>query len=123
MRIITGLVAGLALAAVTPALALTVTATPNVEQAQRLQAQRGGGGPSLGDTYVGSGRPMDATGFSNGTQQTYGRSVTTYGFGDMTTTIRTDDGSFYRAPSSYDTPRNVVPSLRASDLMQQQRRR
>ncbi|PZQ44429.1 MAG: hypothetical protein DI570_28470 [Phenylobacterium zucineum] len=121
MRIFTGLAAGLLMAAATPALALTVTATPNLEQAQRLQAQRGGGGgPSLGDTFAGSGRPMDAAGFSTGTQQPYGRGVTTYGFGNVTTTIRTDDGAFYGS-SPYRAPRQMAPVLRSPELMQRRR--
>ncbi|MEW5687159.1 MAG: hypothetical protein AB1942_19775 [Pseudomonadota bacterium] len=120
MRIITGLAAGLALAAATPALALTVTATPNLEQAQRLQAQRGGGGgPALSDTYVGSGRPMDAAGFSSGNAPSYGR-TTTYGFGDVTTTIRTDDSGVYRRPA-FDDRRSGSPYQLTPDLPHRRR--
>jgi hypothetical protein len=113
MRIFTGLAAGLALAAGTPTLALTITATPNVEQAQRLQAQRGGG-PQLSDTFVGAGRPMDGAGFSSGRQPAYGR-TTTYSFGDVTTTIRTDDGAFYPTPTDSErgsgSPYLLTPNL------------
>lgn len=113
MRIFTGLAAGLALAAGTPALALTITATPNVEQAQRLQAQRGGG-PSLSDTFAGSGRPMDAAGFSSGAR------TVAYGFGDVTTTIRSDDSGLLRSPA-YDDRRSGSPYQLVPDLPHRRR--
>jgi len=119
MRIFTGLAAGVALAAATPALALTITATPNVEQAQRLQTQRGGAGPSLSDTFAGSGRPMDAAGFSSGAQPAAARTVT-YGFGDVATTIRSDDSGFFRAPA-YDDRRSGSPYQLVPDLPHRRR--
>lgn len=82
------LVSGLAALAATPCLALTVSsAPPSRDAAQHLKPDNGSG-PRLQDGWAGGGRPAAASssGFSGGTT-VYG-GTTTYGFGNVHTTIR-----------------------------------
>lgn len=78
----------LAAAIATPALALTISPAPNRDQAQHLKQERApGGGVDLRDSLAGGGRPMAGAGYSQG--PAYGQTVT-YGFGTVTTTVRTE---------------------------------
>lgn len=101
-----------AVALATPALALTVTAAPNRDQAAHLKQERGpGGGVDLRDSLAGGGgRPL--SGYSQG--PTDGQTVT-YGFGSVTTTVRTgrqDLGpTVYGAPTRYGHPTFIQPEF------------
>jgi len=86
MRLLSILILGAA-ALATPALALTVTAAPNRDQAQHLKQERSpSGGVDLRDSLAGGGRPLAGSSFSS----TSGNTQTqTYSFGNVTTTITT----------------------------------
>ncbi len=102
------LVTGLAALAATPCLALTISsAPPSRDAAQHLKPTENAG-PRLQDTFAGSGRPAMSgsygSGFSN-SPTVYGGSTTTYGFGNMQTTITTDGrGADPRFLERRDTP-------------------
>ena len=87
MRLI-ALAAGLAFAAATPALALTVSATPPrpTDVALHLKPAEGSTGSRLQDGFVGAGRPMmSGSGFTGAPQTTTG--TTSFGFGNVRTTV------------------------------------
>ena len=87
MRLI-ALAAGLAFAAATPALALTVQAAPpRPDVVQHLKPEEGrSGGPRLQDGFVGAGRPMmSGSGFTGAPQTMPG--TTSFGFGNVRATV------------------------------------
>lgn len=70
-----------------PAVALTVVASPNRDQAPHLKQERSSsGGVDLRDTLAGGGRP-----FAGGAPNAGYGQVQTFGFGNVTTTIYRDD--------------------------------
>ena len=84
-RLLTVLALGAA-ALATPALALTVVASPNRDQAPHLKQERSSGGVDLRDTLAGGGRPFAGSAPNSGSGQ-----VQTFSFGNVTTTIYRDD--------------------------------
>ena len=90
MRLI-ALAAGLAFAAATPALALTVQAAPpRPDVVQHLKPAEGSvSGPGLRDGFVGAGRPMmSGSGFTGAPQTMPG--TTSFGFGNVRTTVTSE---------------------------------
>jgi hypothetical protein len=90
MRLV-GLVFGFAALAATPCLALTVSSAPPSRDAAPHLKPTDNSGPRLQDGWAGGGRPAanSSSGFSGGTT-VYG-GMTSYGFGNVQTTIRSGD--------------------------------
>lgn len=84
------LVSGLAALAATPCLALTVSSAPPSRDAAPHLKPSESAGPRMQDGWAGGGRPAagSSSSFSNGAS--YG-STTSYGFGNVQTTIRSGD--------------------------------
>ena len=84
------LASGLAALAATPCLALTVSSAPPSRDAAPHLKPSESAGPRLQDGWAGGGRPAASSSFSNGTT-TYGSTTSSYGFGNVQTTIRSGD--------------------------------
>lgn len=85
------LVCGLAALAATPGLALTVSSVPPSRDVAQHLKPSDGAGPRQQDGWAGGGRPAaSATSSFRGGATVYG-ATTSYGFGDMQTTIRGGD--------------------------------
>lgn len=87
------LVSGLAALAATPCLALTISSAPPSRDAAQHLKPSDGAGPRLQDGWAGGGRPAAS---SNSTSSFSGRTTvygdtTSFGFGDVQTTIRSGD--------------------------------
>jgi hypothetical protein len=87
MRLV-ALVSSFAALAATPCLALTISSAPPSRDAAPHLKPTDGSGPRLQDGWAGGGRPAasSSSGFSGGTT-VYGN-TTSYGFGNVQTTIR-----------------------------------
>lgn len=86
------LVSGLAALAATPCLALTISSAPPSRDAAPHLKPSESAGARLQDGWAGGGRPASASssGFGNGAT-IYGGTTTSYGFGNVQTTIRSGD--------------------------------
>jgi len=88
------IVSGLAALAATPCLALTISsAPPSRDAAQHLRPSDTSGAPRLQDGWAGGGRPAEGSSYSSGfsSSTTINGSTTSYGFGNVQTTIRSGD--------------------------------
>lgn len=96
------LVSGLAALAASPCLALTVSSAPPSRDAAPHLKPSESAGPRLQDGWAGGARPAASASFSNGTP-TYG-STTSYGFGNVQTTIRAGDQNSLWMGGRRETP-------------------
>lgn len=105
------LVSGLAALAATPCLALTISSAPPSRDAAQHLKPADGAAPRLQDGWAGGGRPAAGgpSGFS-GSTSVY-RNTTTYGFGDVQTTIRSgqDDPLWGREGRETPAPLGLSP--------------
>lgn len=105
-----------------PALALTVSSAPNREAVSQLKQERGPiGGGDLRDSLAGGGRPLAGAGYSDGPG--YGSTVT-YGFGSVTTTVRTERQDFRTrvfAPPEFGPSPSTSTSIVPSELVKPRR--
>lgn len=86
------LVSGLAALAATPCLALTISsAPPSRDAAPHLKPSESSSAPRLQDGWAGGGRPATFSNGSGSTMSTTSGTVTTYGFGNVQSTVRTYD--------------------------------
>ena len=104
MRLLPILILGAA-ALATPALALTISAAPNRDQAQHLKPERSSGGLDVRDTLAGGGRPFAGTTTSGSTYS----QTQTFSFGSVTTTYSSGREDLRQTPLG---PTYVGPGLR-----------
>ncbi|HET6970664.1 MAG TPA: hypothetical protein VFH92_06030 [Phenylobacterium sp.] len=106
MRLTAYALAATAVFAATPCLALTVQTTPNREAVQHLRTQQQTAPAQLPDSLTSSDRPGWATGpgFTSGGSAAPTPGVTTYGFGNVRTTVIVDPDSARYSQDRRDTP-------------------
>jgi hypothetical protein len=103
------LASGLFALAAGPSFALTVSsAPPNRDVAPHL-SQSTRSGPALKDTWAGGDRPQAGSGFS-GAAVSYG--VTSFGFGDVRTTVRSTADPRWRERRDTPAPLSLSPPRR-----------
>jgi hypothetical protein len=110
------LAAGISIFAGLPALALTVSsAPPKPDVALRLKPSGSTpGAVRFEDTWAGGGRPANRSSFSGGPSY---RSTQTFGFGGVTTTIRSGPArGAWDDPRWTDRRRETAPPLSLSPL-------